>query len=195
MQVFRTLNMRLGLRCVHNQFLNASLRVDEIKVNLRVLKLETICHFGSHGSSGEWWNADVEQVVTDALATGGAYRISDALTINGHPGYLYNFSSAGTRVTVYSVTPSLVGSPLSILCKLWRSGHHSIHTFTTGYHTIPALLGRKSDGVLHYVINQLYILQECWGIMCLPGIWLRDCTCFFFGVAGKVQPLGRMPEP
>jgi hypothetical protein len=115
MQEFRTLKMRLGLGCVHNQSLNASLRVDEIKVNLRVLNLETICDCGSHGSSGEWWNADVEQVVTDALATGGPYRISDALTINGHPGYLYNFSSAGT---VYSVTPALVGSPLSILCKL-----------------------------------------------------------------------------
>ncbi len=37
---------------------------------------------------------------------------------NAHLGYLYNFSSTGTRVTDYSVTPALVGSLLSILCKL-----------------------------------------------------------------------------
>jgi hypothetical protein len=84
MQEFKTLKMGLGLGCLHNQFLNASLRVDEIKVNQRVLNLETICDYGSHGFLGEWWNADVEQVVTDALATSDAYRILNALTINGH---------------------------------------------------------------------------------------------------------------
>ncbi len=110
--------MGLGLGCSHNQFMNASLKVDEIKVNLRVLNLETICDYGSHVSSGEWQNADLEQVLTNALATCNVYRISDALTINAHLGYLYNFSSTGTKVTDYSVTLALVGSPLSILCKL-----------------------------------------------------------------------------
>ncbi len=52
--------MGLGLGCLHNQFMNANLRVGEIRVNLRVLNLETICDCGSHVSSGEWWNADVE---------------------------------------------------------------------------------------------------------------------------------------
>ncbi len=71
-----------------SQFLIARLRVVK-----GVLNLETICDCGSHGSSGEWWNANVEQVVIDVLATGSAYRISSALTINGHPGYVYNFLS------------------------------------------------------------------------------------------------------
>jgi hypothetical protein len=110
--------MGLGLRCLHNQFLNASLKVDEIKVNLRVLNLETICDYGSHVSSGEWWNADVFKVLINALATGNAYRISNALTINAHLGYLYNFSSTCTRVTDYFVSLALIGNPLSILCKL-----------------------------------------------------------------------------
>jgi hypothetical protein len=52
--------MGLGLRYLRNQFLNASLRVDEIKVTLKVLNLETICDYWSHVSSGECWNADVE---------------------------------------------------------------------------------------------------------------------------------------
>jgi hypothetical protein len=110
--------MGLDLGCLQNQFLNASLRVDEIKVNLRVLNLETICDYGSHVSSGEWWNVNVFMVLTNALVTSNAYRISDALTINAHLGYLYNFSSIGTRVTSYFVTLALVSSPLSILCKL-----------------------------------------------------------------------------
>ncbi len=52
--------MGLGLGCLHNQFLNASLKVDEIKVNLKVLNLETIYDYGSHVSSRECWNADLE---------------------------------------------------------------------------------------------------------------------------------------
>ncbi|KAH7280492.1 hypothetical protein KP509_37G070300 [Ceratopteris richardii] len=47
---------------------------------------------------GEWWNANVEDVSAQALATGGAYNVSDALTINGQPGDLYNCSSDGTFV-------------------------------------------------------------------------------------------------
>jgi hypothetical protein len=110
--------MGLGLGCLHNQFFNVSLKVDEIKVNMRNLNLKTICDYGSHVSSGEWWNANVFKVLTNALVTSNAYRISDALTINAHLSYLYNFSSTGTRVTYYFVIHALVGSPLSILCKL-----------------------------------------------------------------------------
>jgi hypothetical protein len=97
--------------------LNASLRVDEIKVNMKNLNLKTICDY-AHVSSREWWNADVFKVLTNVLVTSSAYRISNALTINVHLGYLYNFSSIGTRVIDYFVTLALVGSPLSILCKL-----------------------------------------------------------------------------
>jgi hypothetical protein len=52
--------MGLNLGYLRNQFLNVSLRVDEIKVNLKVLNLETICDYGSHVSSGKCWNVDVE---------------------------------------------------------------------------------------------------------------------------------------
>ncbi|KAH9294918.1 hypothetical protein KI387_038506, partial [Taxus chinensis] len=41
---------------------------------------------------GEWWNADVEQLVAEANITGRAPDISDAFTINGLPGTLYNCS-------------------------------------------------------------------------------------------------------
>lgn len=45
---------------------------------------------------GEWWNADPIAVIDEALRTGGAPNLSDAYTLNGQPGDLYNCSRAGT---------------------------------------------------------------------------------------------------
>ncbi|XP_078446928.1 laccase-7-like [Wolffia australiana] len=45
---------------------------------------------------GEWWNANVVDVEAQALATGGAAKLSDAFTVNGSPGDLYPCSSEGT---------------------------------------------------------------------------------------------------
>ncbi|XP_010264408.1 PREDICTED: laccase-17-like [Nelumbo nucifera] len=45
---------------------------------------------------GEWWNADTEAVVTQALQSGGGPNVSDAYTINGLPGPLYNCSTKDT---------------------------------------------------------------------------------------------------
>ncbi|TMW86063.1 hypothetical protein EJD97_021995 [Solanum chilense] len=42
---------------------------------------------------GEWWNVDTEAVINQALQTGGGPNVSDAYTINGLPGPLYNCSS------------------------------------------------------------------------------------------------------
>ncbi|KAL5581144.1 hypothetical protein UlMin_013586 [Ulmus minor] len=45
---------------------------------------------------GEWWNADTEAVISQALQTGGGPNVSDAYTINGLPGLLYNCSAKET---------------------------------------------------------------------------------------------------
>ncbi|OIV99399.1 hypothetical protein TanjilG_17209 [Lupinus angustifolius] len=45
---------------------------------------------------GEWWNVDPEAVIAEALQTGGGPNVSDAYTINGLPGPLYNCSSNET---------------------------------------------------------------------------------------------------
>ncbi|XP_010256880.1 PREDICTED: laccase-4-like [Nelumbo nucifera] len=45
---------------------------------------------------GEWWNADPEAVITQALQTGGGPNVSDAYTINGLPGPFYNCSARDT---------------------------------------------------------------------------------------------------
>ncbi|KAI5665985.1 hypothetical protein M9H77_15838 [Catharanthus roseus] len=45
---------------------------------------------------GEWWNSDTEAVINQALQTGGGPNVSDAYTINGFPGPLYNCSANET---------------------------------------------------------------------------------------------------
>ncbi|CAK9133892.1 unnamed protein product [Ilex paraguariensis] len=44
---------------------------------------------------GEWWKSDTEAVINEALKSGGAPNVSDAHTINGHPGPLSKCSSQG----------------------------------------------------------------------------------------------------
>lgn len=48
------------------------------------------------GCLGEWFNADPEAIISQALQTGGGPNVSDAYTINGLPGPLYNCSAKGT---------------------------------------------------------------------------------------------------
>jgi laccase len=50
---------------------------------------------------GEWWKADTEALVRQALKTGGAPNISDAYTINGLPGPLYSCSAKGTHAHMF----------------------------------------------------------------------------------------------
>ncbi|KAA8518921.1 hypothetical protein F0562_016305 [Nyssa sinensis] len=45
---------------------------------------------------GEWWKADTETIINQAMQSGGAPNISDAYTINGLPGPLYNCSAKDT---------------------------------------------------------------------------------------------------
>nr|AFV52378.1 laccase [Picea abies] len=52
---------------------------------------------------GEWWNRNPMDVVNQATRTGAAPNVSDAFTINGQPGDLYQCSSSDTfRVSVKS---------------------------------------------------------------------------------------------
>ncbi|MCO5581983.1 hypothetical protein L7F22_035872 [Adiantum nelumboides] len=41
---------------------------------------------------GEWWNSDTQAVIAQALQSGAGPNVSDAYTINGQPGALYNCS-------------------------------------------------------------------------------------------------------
>jgi len=54
---------------------------------------------------GEWFNADPEAIIAQALQTGGGPNVSDAYTINGLPGPLYNCSAKGIKYKLS--TPAL----------------------------------------------------------------------------------------
>ncbi|GAU49269.1 hypothetical protein TSUD_176300 [Trifolium subterraneum] len=45
---------------------------------------------------GEWFNSDTEAIIAQALQTGGGPNVSEAYTINGLPGPLYNCSKKDT---------------------------------------------------------------------------------------------------
>ncbi|GMY14511.1 laccase-17 [Fagus crenata] len=45
---------------------------------------------------GEWWKVDTETMINQAMKTGSAPNLSDAYTINGLPGPLYNCSTKDT---------------------------------------------------------------------------------------------------
>lgn len=47
---------------------------------------------------GEWFNTDTEAIISQALKTGGGPNVSDAYTINGLPGLLYNCSAKGKSI-------------------------------------------------------------------------------------------------
>jgi laccase len=44
---------------------------------------------------GEWWKSDVEAVINEAMKSGAAPNVSDAHTINGHPGSVSSCPSQG----------------------------------------------------------------------------------------------------
>lgn len=58
-----------------------------------------VIHLHICGISGEWFNVDPEAVISQALQTGAGPNVSDAYTINGLPGPLYNCSSKGTKTS------------------------------------------------------------------------------------------------
>ena len=47
----------------------------------------------------EWWNRNPIDVVNQATRTGVVPNVSDAFTINGQPGDLYQCSSSGTSLS------------------------------------------------------------------------------------------------
>ena len=56
---------------------------------MRLKDLITLC------AEGEWFNEDTEAVISQALQTGAGPNVSEAYTINGLPGPLYNCSAQG----------------------------------------------------------------------------------------------------
>nr|GMC48022.1 laccase-17-like [Ipomoea batatas] len=85
---------------------------------LRMLLIHFLNHINKSPSSlaGEWWNSDTEAVISQALQTGAGPNVSDAYTINGLPGPLYNCSSAHVAGILEYDTPAT--------CQEFNQNHH-----------------------------------------------------------------------
>lgn len=89
----------------------------------------------------EWWNADVEDVEADAIRTGAAYNISDAITINGQPGALYNCSLQDTPT--FNVTKGktyllrIINAAVNFQMYIGVTGHSLTVVAVDGEYTKP----------------------------------------------------------
>ncbi|KAM4118858.1 hypothetical protein ACJW30_03G015000 [Castanea mollissima] len=97
---------------------------------------------------GEWYKGDVMAIITEALATGGDPNISDAFTINGQPGDLYNCSNGTTyRLPVYSGK--------TYLLRIINSIMNEEQFFGIAKHNLTVV---GSDGAYLKPINTNYIM-------------------------------------
>ncbi|KAF3672168.1 putative laccase-5 [Capsicum annuum] len=69
----------------------------EVPILFGINHLKFSSSYATRGSfvAGEWLKADTEKIINQALQTGGIPNVSDAYTINGRPGLLYNCSAKG----------------------------------------------------------------------------------------------------
>ncbi|XP_010521293.1 PREDICTED: laccase-15 [Tarenaya hassleriana] len=90
---------------------------------------------------GEWWKKDVREVVELFTSTGGAPNDSDALTINGHPGFLYPCSDSGiSSLSLYICMYSLlrmVNAAMNIILFFAIKDHNLTVVGADGHYTKP----------------------------------------------------------
>lgn len=61
-----------------------------------------IINFLFIGHKGSWFKGDVMAIIDEALATGADPNVSDAFTINGQPGDLYDCSNGVNHITLFN---------------------------------------------------------------------------------------------
>nr|XP_043634214.1 laccase-12-like [Erigeron canadensis] len=98
---------------------------------------------------GEWWNANPLDVIRQAMRSGGAPNISDAYTINGQPGDLYNCS---TKETV--IVP--VDSGETNLIRVINAGLNQQLFFSIANHKL-TVVGADASYVKPFATNVLML--------------------------------------
>ncbi|KAL1216084.1 Laccase-15 [Cardamine amara subsp. amara] len=90
---------------------------------------------------GEWWKADVREVVEEFLTSGGPPNVSDALTINGHPGFLYPCSKSDTyelaveKGKTYRIR--MVNAVMNVILFFAIANHNLTIVASDGHYTKP----------------------------------------------------------
>nr|GEU39692.1 putative laccase [Tanacetum cinerariifolium] len=97
---------------------------------------------------GEWWNDDIQNVSEKFITNGGDPANSDALTINGQPGDLYNCSAAGT-------TRIQVESGKTYLLRMVNAAMNNIAFFGVANHSLTVV---GADGAYTKPLTSTYIV-------------------------------------
>ncbi|KAL0392310.1 UNVERIFIED_CONTAM: Laccase-14 [Sesamum radiatum] len=96
---------------------------------------------------GEWWNANVQEVMEEFLANGGDPNVSDAFLINGQPGDLYPCS----RQDTFNLT---VEFGKTYLIRMVNAVMNNIMFFRIANHNVTVV---GSDGAYTKPLNSDYI--------------------------------------
>ncbi|XP_009129702.1 laccase-15 [Brassica rapa] len=90
---------------------------------------------------GEWWKKDVREVVELFMRTGGDPNVSDALTINGHPGFLYPCSKSDTFKLMVEKSKTyrirMVNAALNLILFFAIAKHNLTVVSADGHYTKP----------------------------------------------------------
>ncbi|MBA0571403.1 hypothetical protein Golob_004980 [Gossypium lobatum] len=110
---------------------------------------------------GEWWKADTEAVVKQATQTGLPPNISDAHTINGHPGPVPNCSSDGI-----SIGPYTTRVPFDHNCKnrnflrFVNADAHTLHVETGKTYLLRVINAAVNDELFFKIANHNLTVVE-----------------------------------
>nr|GEU40307.1 putative laccase [Tanacetum cinerariifolium] len=96
---------------------------------------------------GEWWNDDIQNVFEEFMSSGADPANSDALTINGQPGDLYNCSAAGT-------TRIQVESGKTYLLRMVNAAMNNIAFFGVANHSLTVV---GTDGAYTKPLTSTYV--------------------------------------
>ncbi|GJW97898.1 putative laccase [Tanacetum coccineum] len=97
---------------------------------------------------GEWWNDDIQNVFEEFMSSGADPANSDALTINGQPGDLYNCSAAGT-------TRIQVESGKTYLLRMVNAAMNNIAFFGIANHSLTVV---GTDGAYTKPLTSTYVV-------------------------------------
>ncbi|CAL4893926.1 unnamed protein product [Urochloa decumbens] len=85
---------------------------------------------------GEWWRNDTEAVIAQALQTGGGPNISDAYTINGLPGPLYNYTCGSSAAAAQETFTLKVRPGKTYMLRLINAALNDELFFSVANHTL-----------------------------------------------------------
>nr|XP_043617676.1 laccase-15-like [Erigeron canadensis] len=97
---------------------------------------------------GEWWERDIQEVFEEFVKSGGDPQSSDALTINGQPGDLYNCSASGT-------TKISLDQGKTYLLRMVNAAMNNLAFFAVANHSLTVV---GCDGAYTKPLTSTYIV-------------------------------------